>query len=85
MATDLTAVHDLVVDALQSFPLRDSYPDEQRDLQPHLQEVEYIRPRLSASKSFAETFGQSLVYCLRYPQVIAFLLHESQWRPARSP
>ena len=131
MNADLTELHDNLADALRSFSLRDFYPDEQRDLQPHLQEVidaaigsgcnaalhtvvsvggpspkpsvralgtsfwpdievmdghtpllgievKLVRRGLSASKSLAETIGQSLIYRLRYTRVIAFVLHDGK-------
>ena len=37
--TDSGAVRDVIREALGTFRLRDSYPDEQRDLQKHVKEV----------------------------------------------
>lgn len=44
-------------------------------------EVKYVRSGQSASHAIAETLGQSLIYTIRYPAVIAFILHDGKYDP----
>ena len=42
-------------------------------------EVKYIRENSSGANALSESIGQSLIYKIRYPFVIDFVIHKGTW------